>query len=47
MLIRTPDFQSPKGLEVDRKTLTATYGRFSAEPFSFPRRGVHSSATKP
>jgi len=33
MLIRTPDFQSPKGLEVDRKTLTATYGRFSAEPF--------------
>jgi DNA-directed RNA polymerase subunit alpha len=33
MLIRTPDFQSPKGLEVDRKTLSATYGRFSAEPF--------------
>lgn len=33
MLIRTPDFQSPSGLEVDRKTLTATYGKFSAEPF--------------
>jgi len=33
MLIRTPDFQSPKGLEVDRNTLTATYGKFSAEPF--------------
>jgi DNA-directed RNA polymerase subunit alpha len=33
MLIRTPDFQSPKGLEVDRKTLSGTYGRFSAEPF--------------
>ncbi|MDH5526150.1 MAG: DNA-directed RNA polymerase subunit alpha [Nitrospirota bacterium] len=33
MLIRTPDFQSPTGLEVDRSTLTATYGKFSAEPF--------------
>ncbi|MDH4230143.1 MAG: DNA-directed RNA polymerase subunit alpha [Nitrospirota bacterium] len=33
MLIRTPDFQSPKGLEVDRSTLTSTYGRFTAEPF--------------
>lgn len=33
MLIRTADFQSPKGLEVDRNTLTDTYGKFSAEPF--------------
>jgi len=33
MLIRTPDFQSPKGLEVDRSSLTDTFGRFSAEPF--------------
>jgi len=33
MLIRTPDFQSPKALEVDRKTLTSTYGKFYAEPF--------------
>ncbi|MFQ5509674.1 MAG: DNA-directed RNA polymerase subunit alpha [Leptospirillia bacterium] len=33
MLIRTPDFQSPKLLEVDRGSLTATYGKFSAEPF--------------
>jgi DNA-directed RNA polymerase subunit alpha len=33
MLIRTPDFQSPSGLEVDRNTLTDTYGKFTAEPF--------------
>ncbi len=26
-------FQKPKRLEVDRETLTATYGRFSAQPF--------------
>lgn len=33
MLIQTPDFQSPKTLEVDRQTLTDTYGKFYAEPF--------------
>ncbi len=33
MLIRTADFQSPSALEVDRATLTDTYGKFSAEPF--------------
>src|SRR5213080_5499468 len=27
------DFQSPTKAEVDKETLTATYGRFTAEPF--------------
>ena len=26
-------FQKPKRLEVDPETLTATYGKFTAEPF--------------
>jgi len=32
-MIRTADFQIPKKLEVDKETLSSSYGRFSAEPF--------------
>ena len=33
MIIRTKDFQIPKKLEVEKETLTKTYGKFFAEPF--------------
>lgn len=33
MIIRTKDFQIPKKLEVEKESLTKTYGRFCAEPF--------------
>ncbi|MFQ5596618.1 MAG: DNA-directed RNA polymerase subunit alpha [Nitrospiria bacterium] len=33
MIIRTKDFQIPKKLEVDKETLSNTYGKFTAEPF--------------
>jgi len=33
MIIRTKDFQIPKKLESETETLTATYGKFYAEPF--------------
>jgi DNA-directed RNA polymerase subunit alpha len=33
MIIRTKDFQIPKKLEVEKETLTETYGKFYAEPF--------------
>jgi DNA-directed RNA polymerase subunit alpha len=33
MIIRTKDFQIPKKLEVEKESLTKTYGKFYAEPF--------------
>jgi len=33
MIIRTKDFQIPKKLEVEKETLSKTYGKFTAEPF--------------
>lgn len=33
MIIRTKDFEIPNKIEVDSDSLTATYGRFYAEPF--------------
>lgn len=33
MIIRTKDFQIPGKVEVERETLTKTYGKFFAEPF--------------
>ena len=33
MIIRSKDFQIPKKLEVEKESLTPTYGRFTAEPF--------------
>ncbi|MFQ5598578.1 MAG: DNA-directed RNA polymerase subunit alpha [Nitrospiria bacterium] len=33
MIIRTRDFQIPKKLDIDKVSLSRTYGRFTAEPF--------------
>ena len=33
MIIRTVNFQIPKKLEVDKETLSKSYGKFTAEPF--------------
>lgn len=33
MIVKTKDFQIPKGLEFEKETLTDIYGRFTAEPF--------------
>lgn len=33
MIIKTKDFQIPKKLDVEKETLTKTYGKFFAEPF--------------
>ncbi len=33
MIIRTKEFQIPRKLECDQESLTATYGKFTAEPF--------------
>jgi DNA-directed RNA polymerase subunit alpha len=33
MMIRAKDFQIPRTLEVEKETLTSTYGKFFAEPF--------------
>ena len=33
MIIQTKDFQMPSKLEVEKETLTKTYGKFFAEPF--------------
>lgn len=33
MIVKTKDFQIPKGLEFEKETLTDIYGKFTAEPF--------------
>lgn len=33
MIVKTKDFQVPKALELEKETLTDTYGKFSTEPF--------------
>jgi len=33
MSVAVPQFQMPKKIEVDKETLTDTYGKFVAEPF--------------